>query len=210
MMYWLQITSGSGPEECRWVVSQLVSYLIDRASNHKFHTALIETVPGNVPGTLSSAVIAMEGENTLTEFVSAWEGTIQWIGTSMFRPDHKRRNWFVSVKVFEPVRQEDLRAEDIRVECMRSSGPGGQHANTTETAIRVTHTPTGLSAISQEERSQHLNKKLARARLEELLRLKEHQARTDLNHKCWNQHRSIERGNAVHVFTGKRFRLKNS
>jgi peptide chain release factor len=65
-----------------------------------------------------------------------------------------------------------------------------------------------LTAISQEERSQHLNKKLALARLKELLQLKESQNKIDFDQMCWGRHNSIERGNAVHVFEGKNFRLK--
>ncbi len=208
MMSWLQITSGRGPEECRWVVSQLVQYLMDKASQYKIHTELVEAIPGTFPGTLSSALIAIEGGNSITEFIASWEGSVQWIGTSMFRPNHKRKNWFVSVKVLEPVTQEDWKACDIRVERMRSSGPGGQHANKTETAIRVTHVPTGLSAISQEERSQHLNKKLALSRLQELLRQKEGEAKMNFDQMRWSRHNGIERGNAVHVFVGKKFKLK--
>jgi peptide chain release factor len=126
----------------------------------------------------------------------------------MFRPNHKRKNWFVSVEALEPLTQEDWKTADIRVDRMRSSGPGGQHVNKTESAIRVIHVPTGLSAISQEQRSQHLNKRLALARLEELLQLKESQNKIDFDQMRWGRHNSIVRGNAVHIFEGKNFRLK--
>ena len=208
MMSWLHITSGRGPEECCWVVSQLVQYIIDNASQYKLHTELLESIPGTSPGTLSSALLAVEGADDPTDFIKKWEGSVQWVGTSMFRPNHKRKNWFVSVEALEPLTREEWKTDDIRVERMRSSGPGGQHVNKTESAIRVTHVPTGLTAISQEERSQHLNKKLALARLEELLQLKESQNKIDFDQMRWGRHNSIERGNAVHVFEGKNFRLK--
>ena len=207
MIYWLQITSGRGPEECRWVVSQLVKYLINSASQQKVDAELIEATPGSLQGTLSSALIAFEGDHNITSFISDWEGSVQWIGRSMFRPKHKRKNWFVSVKALKPVVQAEWKTEDIRFERMRSSGPGGQHANKTETAIRVTHLPTGLCAISQEERSQYLNKKLALVRLKDLLRKKNDQARSNSDQKRWNRHNSVERGNATHVFSGKKFNL---
>ncbi len=207
MIYWLQITSGRGPEECCWVVSQLVQYIISEALKLDSRAELIEAKPGTFPKTLTSAVIAMEGNNNLQEYISHWQGTVQWVGTSMYRPTNKRKNWFVSVKVLEPITQEDLKTGDIRVDRMRSSGPGGQHANKTETAIRITHIPTGLSAVSQQERSQHLNKKLALARLNELLQHKEIQTRSDFDQTRWQGHNSVERGNAIYVFEDKNFKL---
>lgn len=207
MIYWLQITSGRGPEECRWVVSQLVKYLINSASQQKLNAELIEAIPGSLHGTLSSALIAFEGDHAITDFISNWEGSVQWIGKSMFRPKHKRKNWFVSVEVLKPVVLTEWKTEDIRFERMRSSGPGGQHANKTETAIRVTHLPTGLRAISQEERSQYLNKKLALIRLKDLLQKRDDQVRSNSDQKRWSRHNTVERGNAVHVFSGKKFNL---
>ena len=62
---------------------------------------------------------------------------------------------------------------EFKIEKMRASGPGGQHVNKTETAVRITHMPTGITAVAQEERSQHLNRKLAMSRLNVLLRQKE-------------------------------------
>ena len=60
--------------------------------------------------------------------------SVQWIGTSMFRPHHKRKNWFFSVRVLKPVAETKWNAGEIRIERMRSSGPGGQHANKTGAA----------------------------------------------------------------------------
>jgi peptide chain release factor len=125
----------------------------------------------------------------------------------MFRPHHKRKNWFVDVTAFEPVEKAPWRAEDIRVDRLRASGPGGQHVNKTESAVRVTHMPTGLCAVSQEERSQHLNKKLAMARLQAMIRRREDQAEKGLDRRRWNRHNGVERGNAVHVFRGSKFRF---
>lgn len=207
MDYWLHITSGRGPEECRWVVFQLVKYLQRLAQQKGMQTKLIEAISGKYRNTLSSALISVEGEHGVGEFLKSWEGSIQWVGTSMFRPHHKRRNWFVSVKALQPSHKTIWKKEEIKIETMRSSGPGGQHANKTESAIRVTHLPTGLSAISREERSQYLNKKLALFRLETLLSEQEQRARKDDEDKCWRYHDQVERGNAIHIFSGSRFVL---
>lgn len=209
MMYWLHITSGRGPDECCWVVSQLVKYLDKIAAKKRLQIRLIEAEPGKFPDTLSSALLAVEAEYDITAFVKKWEGTVQWTGTSMFRPHHKRKNWFVSIKVLSPIAATKWNASEVRIERMRSSGPGGQHVNKTESAIRVTHLPTGLSAISQDERSQHLNKKLAFLRLEALLKKKNNRAKKDFAEKCWQSHNLIERGNAGLVFSGKKFVLSS-
>jgi len=208
MIYWLQITSGRGPEECCWVVSRLATYLKGIASQKGLRTELIETVPGKHSNTLHSALLSVEADHDIEAFLKCWEGSVLWIGTSMFRPHHKRKNWFVSVRVLKPVAETKWDTGAIRIERMRSSGPGGQHANKTESAIRVTHLPTGLSAISQEERSQHFNKKLALLRLEELIRSRDNQVQKDFAGKCWNSHNQLERGNPSHIFSGKKFILR--
>ncbi len=206
MIRWLQISSGRGPAECCWVVSQLSAFVMREAEKVGLRAHIVEATPGDMPRTLKSALIAIEGKNGIDAFVFDWQGVVQWVGKSIFRPHHKRRNWFVNVKAFEPVEQVLWQARDIRVDRMRSSGPGGQHVNKTESAIRVTHLPTGLSAISQSERSQHLNKKLAMARLHELIRLREDETQERMDRQRWNQHNGVERGNAVHVFRGTKFK----
>lgn len=208
MICWLQVTSGRGPEECRWVVYQLVEYLIRETSRLGMSGELIEAIPGNFSQTFKSVLIALEGGEQITDFVFSWCGTVQWIGKSMFRPSYKRKNWFVSIDVFEPIITQQWDMKDVRIERMRSSGPGGQHANKNETAIRVTHIRTGISAFSQEERSLLLNQKLALARLSKLIQQKNDMTITQLEHARWSRHNLLERGNASHVFEGIHFKLK--
>ena len=70
--------------------------------------------------------------------------------------------------------------------------------------------PTGIPAVAQEERSQHLNRKLAMSRLNELLRQKENETISDCRNSRWNHHNKLERGNPVRVFEGQDFRLKKA
>jgi peptide chain release factor len=121
--------------------------------------------PGEKAGTANSAVIVVSGASALSAFAAGWRGTVQWVEQSPFRPEHKRKNWFVGVETLEPVADTFFDVRDVRWETMRASGPGGQHVNRTESAVRVTHIPTGIQAGAMEEPSQHRNRKLALARL---------------------------------------------
>jgi len=208
MRYWLQISSGRGPEECCWVVAGLVRYLMQTAVKENFTAEILESVPGQDASTMRSALLAVEGDDRLPGFINDWQGTVQWIGTSVLRPTHKRKNWFVTVNTFEPVSQDKIDLKDIRIETMRSTGPGGQHVNKTESAVRVTDRATGLSAVAREERSQYLNRKLAIARLKQLLENRTEESQSKFAQTRWEQHNSLERGNATHVFSGPSFKLE--
>lgn len=207
MVSWIQITSGRGPEECSWVVHKLSQRIMSDAKAKGVKTKIIDLVAGVKPKTFKSVLIALEGEG-VSAFLKSFEGTVEWIGKSMFRPNHRRKNWFVSISTFSPPELSHWSANEFKIETMRSSGPGGQHANKTETAVRIIHMPTGITAVAQEERSQHLNRKLAMSRLHNLLRQKEKESICDYRNSRWNHHNRLERGNPVRVYEGKEFRCK--
>lgn len=213
MLTWIQITSGRGPEECCWVVANVVKQISKEGNEYNLKITVIDSEPGIKNHTLKSALLAIEGDSTrMIKFVHSWQGTIQWIGKSPFRPFHKRKNWFVGVSIENPVKIQQLtkwHQNDIRIETMKASGPGGQHVNKTDSAVRATHIPSKLSCIAKEERSQSLNKKLALSRLVKLL---EEQKEKKLEHKQqirWNKHNLLERGNPVRVFKGSKFKFEN-
>lgn len=208
MIQWLQITSGRGPEECCWVVAQLLRRTLDEAAESGLKTHLLEAVPGDRAGTLRSALIAVDG-NGASDFASEREGAVQWIGTSLFRPHHKRRNWYAGVESIACPDHPAWSERDIKIETMRSSGQGGQHVNKTESAVRATHLPTRLSAVAREERSQMLNRRLALARLARMLEEESERAADQAQKERWGVHNSLERGNPVRIYEGADFRLKS-
>jgi len=209
MNYWLQITAGRGPAECCWVVWQLTHYLINLGNGKGLEISLLAEVEGVQPHTSKSVLLSVSGSEEQLAFLRQWHGSVQWIGKSPFRSGHKRKNWFVAVELLTPYSQEQWDLREIRVDRMRASGPGGQHVNKTQSAVRLTHLGTGLVAVAQEERSQSLNMKLALARLQAMLRDRQHQEKGRFEQNLWENHNQLERGNPVSVFVGEEFRPKS-
>ena len=209
MNIWLQVTSGRGPAECCYVVRRVVAVIRQEVENRGMDFAVLETVAGSHRNTLLSALISIEGEHA-EEFARSWGGTIQWVGQSPFRPRHKRKNWFVGVSVLSPFVGPLWQAKEFKVQTLRSSGPGGQHINKTESAVRVTHEPSGVTACAQEERSQHRNRQLAIARVLAQLEARQRAAKKDHEQEMWTHHNRLERGNAIRIFEGPDFVERNT
>lgn len=200
----LHLTSGKGPAECRWVVAQLAKAFADEAAMIGVTCEVLDAQE-ELPASL---LMRVSGDGALA-FVRERTGTILWIGESPFRPRHKRRNWFVGVALAPmPEDVPDLRDSDIDFQAMRASGPGGQHVNKTDSAVRATHRPTGLVATAQEQRSQHANRKLAKLKLAMLLEERRSGASDDVRHEQWSVHQQLERGNPVRIYTGPKFKLR--
>lgn len=197
---WLQVSAGHGSAECAWAVMRVVEKIQHNATAAGIEITTLDVEPGPKPGTAQSVLCSLSGATGVDRFVGAWRGTVQWIARSPFRPEHKRKNWFVGVEVLDPPADARFDPCDVRFETMRASGPGGQHVNRTESAVRVTHVPTGLQASASEERSQHRNKKLALARLASKLEDLKDQQRGEADRGHWRAHQALERGNPVQVF----------
>jgi len=201
----LLVTSGDGPRECRRAVALVLRRMEKEAESNevRVEVTLPESSGASDP---ASALVSLSGTNA-ESFARRWSGTVQWNCRSPFRPHHKRRNWFVGV--FAVQRQAGpeliLDPKDLKVETFRSGGPGGQHQNTTDSGVRITHGRTGLSAVSTDERSQHRNRQVALERLQSKLLLQEHERRAREQSEQNRMHKHLERGNPVRVFKGERF-----
>jgi peptide chain release factor len=155
----------------------------------------------------ASAIALLDGKMA-ERFGRGWIGTVQWTCPSPIRPQHKRKNWFLAISHLPdvPLSEVDVDPSELRFETFRAGGPGGQHQNTTDSAVRALHVPTGLCAVARDERSQHRNKALAAERLAQMLKLRgEIDAIAD-QQLIQASHDQIERGNPVRRFSGPRFR----
>ena len=195
---YLQITSGRGPVECCRVVALVLERILKQAQTRKLKVEIVEKEAGPANRTLLSAVIALEGAGCDT-LVEEWEGTVLWIARSPYRIHHRRKNWFVGVQTFLLSESREATENEIRYETLRASGPGGQHVNKTESAVRAVHIPSGISVVASDQRSQWQNKKLATERLLVKLTAWNVEQAMIQAQANWSNHNSLLRGNPVKV-----------
>lgn len=193
----LQLSSGQGPAECELAVGKLAESLTAEIPGIK----IISKVPGGRIGCFKS--IRLES----IQDISFLEGSVQWICQSPFRPNHKRKNWFVDVSVIGQEKKTEFDAGLVRFETFRSPGKGGQNVNKVETGVRAVYQPLNLRVESTEARTQHLNRKIALDRLCELIANMDRQSKTDCERINRLEHYRLERGGAVRVYRGPDFIL---
>lgn len=203
---WIQLSAGKGPKECSLAVRLALERLMEEAKKLDCVIDILESTGEPGLKTIDSVLLNAKGLN-VKALVEKWTGMIQWNCVSPFRPSHKRKNWFIAIHalIVPPFNDTKLNEKDVVFEAMRASGPGGQHVNKTDSAIRATHTKSGIVVTAREERSQLMNKKLAIARISLALEQQKNAAIASQEQLRWELHQQLERGNAKRVFQGLDF-----
>ena len=181
----VEIHPGAGGLEAQDWAEMLLRMYLRWCERRGFRTEILELQPGEGAG-IKSATFTVQGPYAYG-YLSGEGGVHRLVRISPFDANARRQTSFASALVLPDVEEEiqvDIRDEDLRVDTYRSSGAGGQHVNKTDSAVRLTHLPTGIVVACQNERSQHKNKamamKILKARLYELEKRKQEEKMAQL------------------------------
>jgi len=179
---------GAGGLEAQDWAEMLLRLYLRWAERKGYKVEMVDYIPGEGGG-VKSATFTVEGPYAYG-YLRAEVGVHRLVRISPFDANARRHTSFASVFVYPDLDETvevDIRPEDLRVDTYRSSGAGGQHVNKTDSAVRLTHLPTGIVVACQNERSQHRNKamamKILRAKLYELEVEKQKEKMEDLHKK---------------------------
>jgi peptide chain release factor 2 len=202
------IHPGAGGTESQDWADMLLRMYLRWAERQGFQTILYDYQPGDEAG-LKSATFAVNGEYAFGLLTSEI-GVHRLVRISPFDQAKRRHTSFASVYVSPEIDDSIevvIRVEDLRIDTYRSSGKGGQHVNTTDSAVRITHIPTGIVAACQNERSQHKNKDRAMSMLRSKLYEHEMEKKREATKKIEDSKLDIDFGSQIRSYVLQPYRM---
>ena len=206
----VDIQAGSGGTEAQDWAEMLLRMYLRWGERRGFHTELVEVSPGEVAG-IKSATVKFDGE-----YAYGWlrteTGVHRLVRKSPFDSGNRRHTSFAAVFVSPEVDDDfdiDINPADLRIDVYRASGAGGQHVNRTESAVRITHEPSGIVVQCQTDRSQHKNKSTAMKQLKAKLYEMEMQKRRADQQQLEDTKSDIGWGSQIRSYVLDQSRIKD-
>ncbi|XP_010480243.1 PREDICTED: peptide chain release factor PrfB2, chloroplastic-like [Camelina sativa] len=206
---YIEVQAGAGGTESNDWASMVMEMYKTWAQRRKFSVTVVDEAPGEIAG-IKRATIKVNGEYAYG-YAKAEVGVHRLVRISPFDSGKRRHTSFAAVAVIPILGDGSTRVQindsDLRIERFRSGGAGGQHANTTDSAVRIIHIPTGITATCQNERSQHMNKASAMAVLQSRLDQLEMARQTAMNAQHTQSLTEISWGNQIRTYVLHPYRM---
>ncbi len=206
----MDIQAGSGGTEAQDWANMLLRMYLRWGEEHGFDTDIMGLSEGEVAG-IKGATVKFNGDYAYG-YLRTESGVHRLVRKSPFDSGHRRHTSFASVFVYPEVDESvevDIKPADLRVDTYRASGAGGQHVNRTDSAVRITHLPTGIVVQCQSDRSQHKNRAAAMSVLKARLHEHELQKRRAEQEKLEATKADISWGNQIRSYVLDQSRIKD-
>ncbi|PKA55175.1 hypothetical protein AXF42_Ash003812 [Apostasia shenzhenica] len=207
---YIEVQAGAGGTESMDWASMVMNMYMSWAQRHGYKVMVVDEMPGEIAG-IKRATVKVEGEFAFG-YAKAEVGVHRLVRISPFDTGKRRHTSFAAVAVI-PILKDgssshfQIKESDLRIERFRASGAGGQHVNTTESAVRIVHIPTGISATCQNERSQHQNKAAAMSVLQSRLDQLEMARQAQMNAEHTQSLTDISWGNQIRTYVLHPYRM---